>query len=85
MLRSQEFRTGASEDPSPQLTVAFQLILGIVAFVQFGSAVILLQFWPETFAGRVALWFRGGMGRGDAGAVRGTRGQRLAISQNVLN
>lgn len=85
-----ETKTGTRGSSKPRaerqtLTVTFQLILGVIAFVEFGFAVVLLEFWPEAFVRRVALLFGGVMRGRDAGAVRGTSRQRFAVSQNVFN
>lgn len=68
-----------------QLTVAFDVALGVFSLVQLGFAVLLLKLWPEALVCRVALLLRGVMRRRNAGAVGCTSRQGFAVSQDVLN
>lgn len=79
-------RTIASITPGApaQLTVAFDVALGVLPLVQLRFAVLLLQLWPEALVRRVALLLRRVMRR-DAGAVGRTSRQRFTVPQDVLN
>lgn len=67
-----------------QLTVAFDVALGVLPLVQLRFAVLLLQLWSEALVRCVALLLRRVMRR-DAGAVGRTSRQRFAVPQDVLN